>query len=335
MILHFRKEFSPASKLFEREFGVSIDVYIHFYEFVCNLLTKKLTEFEKKAPKLPNGQIAVMQKETIYMFIFHIMIEEKDIIKKMGRKIQPLIQRLILDPTEIIDDQLQFHQLTRKPILKAVTGELIISPDLFLDSLFTNTHYSFLQGSKKISDCYQSITSDSFLTQIEAITRKFGYTQLHTNLELYEGKVQLGDLDLVLKNKSGHTLIIEAKRHALPMQVYFKDMEATQKRLNDLKKKWESKVIRRTEHLKEKHVAYGIKEPYTYIIVSLNPEILSHHSDILCLTLNELESYLSIEDKKETSFNEIVEITYDNNDWHLSEAELKQLWVDGMTILCK
>jgi len=333
LILLFRKEFSPASMLFEREFGVSIDVYIHFYEYVSNLLIKKLSEFEKIAPKLPNGQISSMQEETIYMFISHIMVAEKDIIKKMGRKIQPLIQRLILDPTEIVDDQLHYHQLARKPILRAVTGELIISPDLFLDSLFTNTHYSLLQGSKAISDLYQSITGNSFLTQVQAITRKYGYTRVHTNLELYKGKVQLGDLDLVLKNKSGHTLIIEAKRHALPMQVYFKDTEATLKRLDDLKKKWESKVIRRIEHLKEKHIAYGIKEPYTYLIVSLNPEILSHHSDILCLTLNELESYLSIKDKKEISFKKIVEITYNNNDWHLTEAELKQLRVDGMTII--
>ncbi|PYY27522.1 hypothetical protein [Paenibacillus illinoisensis] len=333
LILLFKKEFTPASKLFIHEFGVTIDVYIHFYEYVCNILIKRLTEFETKAPKLPNGQISSMQEETIYMFISHIMIDEKDIIKKMGQKVRPLIQRLILDPTEIIDDQLHFHQLARKPILRAVTGELIISPDLFLDSLITNTHYSLLQGSKTISDEYQAITANIFLTQIQVITRKFGYTRVHTNLELYEGKSQIGDLDLVLKDKSGHTLIIEAKRHALPMQVYFKDVEATHKRLNELKKKWESKVKRRMDHLKEKHIAYGIKEPYTYLIVSLNPEILSHYSDILCLTLNEFESYLSIEDKKDISFKEIVGITYNNKDWHLSQAELKQLRVDGMTII--
>lgn len=333
LLLYFKKEFTPASKIFEREFGVSIDDFILFYGYVSNLLIKKLTEFEKNAPKLPNGRVSTMEQGTIFTFISHIMINENDIIKKIGRRFLPLIQRLILDPTEIVDNQLQFHQLVRKPILRAVTGELIVSPDLFLDSLFTNTHYSLLQGSKNNRDEYQAITGNSFLNDIQVITRKYGYTKLHTNLELYEGKKQLGDLDIVLKNKNGHTLIIEAKRHALPMQVYFKDVEATQKRLIELKNKWERMVNIRIKHLKENHSMYGIKKPYTYLIVTLNPEILSHYSDIICLTLNELESYLSMEDKDDISFQDIFKIMYENKSWHLSEDELRQLWVDGMTII--
>ncbi|MBB6633294.1 hypothetical protein [Cohnella thailandensis] len=323
---HFRSEFDGVSDLFRAEFGVTFETYIRFYYYIGNKLLRKLTEFFASAPKLENGNMAPFALSSILMFTPHIMISEKEITDALGEKIRPLINRLILSPEEINEKELRFYALNRKPLLRAITGHLIVSPELFLDGLFTNTHYSFLEGKHK--EAYKAKTSDLFLERIINISRKFGYRVLRRNLELFEGKQQIGDLDIVLRNRDGHTLLIEAKKHSLPLEVYFKNVQAVADRLSYLHKDWEKKVNRRIAHLSSNYSRYKIEKSFAYIIVTKNPEIISHYSNLMCLTIEELEVYLS-SGNLTLSFNDVFNIM--NRQSELNEAELEMIRQEDLT----
>lgn len=324
---NFKIEFSTVSTLFKREFGVSIDEFIRLYSYLGGRLREKLKKFISFAPKLANGNINEHDGLTINLYQHAVYFTQDEIYKNLGKKYQPLFERLTLNPTDIKDSELKYHMLTRKPFIQTVTGHLIVSPELLLDGLFTNTHYSFLEG--EFHDEYKEKMSKAFVNQIIKIARKYGYRRINTEVELYEGKKQLGDIDLVLEHKSGHMLLIEAKNHALPLDVYFKDIEATKMRLHNLKTKWEKKVQNRINHLESNHTTYDIKKPYKYLIVSSNPELLSHYSEILCLTLDEFEFFLK-GGNWDSNFNKIFEELY--NPPTFTKEEMQHLKNDHLTI---
>ena len=54
-------------------------------------------------------------------------------------------------------------------------------------------------------------------------------------------KKTIGDIDLILKNNEGSHLLIEAKNHALPLAVYFKDSDKTLAHLEYLQNEWEKR----------------------------------------------------------------------------------------------
>src|SRR5690606_31302238 len=133
--------------------------------------------------------------------------------------------------------------------------------------------------SDNVKEEYKKRYSDKFVDRLETIASKHGYVEHSRELELYEGKNQIGDLDIVLFNEQkNHYLLIEAKNHALSLDVYFHDFEATEKRLEYLTNAWEKKVERRYNNVKDSHEKYGIGSSFDYIIVSRYPEILSHFS---------------------------------------------------------
>ena len=95
-----------------------------------------------------------------------------------------------------------------------------------------------------------------------------------------------------ITKKLDQYLLIEAKSHSIPLNVYFGDIIATKKHLQYLQSYWENKVSTRFEHLNKHLKDYNIGNNYKYIIVSKYPEILSHFSKFLVLSLEEYEYFL-------------------------------------------
>jgi hypothetical protein len=219
--------------------------------------------------------------------------------------------------------------LTRRPFI--IIGDLaIISPQLLLDSLFANTHYSLIE-SKETKDKYLATQSGSFLDKISGIGEKYGYEEIDREKLLFEGKNTIGDIDLVLKNSEGHHLLIEAKNHALPLGVYFKIPEDTLLHLHYLQNEWEKKVKRRSHHLRNNHHKYGLPNNFTYLVVSRFPEVAAHFSEILMLSIEEFSSWLEI-DAKPMSFSEFYPICYAQSMVQFSEDEISRLREDGLFI---
>ncbi|MNI37042.1 hypothetical protein D3C73_911150 [compost metagenome] len=107
------------------------------------------------------------------------------------------------------------------------------------------------------------------------IGQKNGYEEVDRELELYEGRNQIGDIGLVLKNNDDHFILIEAKNHALPLNVYFKDFEAVSTRLKYLQGDWEKKVNKRISQLSSKHTAIWF---FHYVKLSFEAKTRLHCS---------------------------------------------------------
>ena len=111
-----------------------------------------------------------------------------------------ILERLTFNYENFNPKELKFHQITRQPFI-AKDNTLVISPELILDSLFTNIHYSLIE-SLDIKAEYISRQASLFLDKIATIATKFDYTEVDRELDLYEGKNQIGDIDILFKHKS-------------------------------------------------------------------------------------------------------------------------------------
>jgi hypothetical protein len=322
LIDNFKKEYLPFNDLFVKEIGVSVNEFCDLINKILNLITERIKEKQDSFPKLENGNVDIQDSRTFIGFSLCYLFDKSELYEQFESKFHSVIKRLTFEPEEFNENELRFHFVTRKPLIE-IGKTFAISPELILDSIFTNTHYSLLE-SPEIKHEYISKQSDYFVDQIVEIANKYGYDEIDRELELYERKNQIGDLDVVLKNQNGHFLIIEAKNHALPLDIYFKDVTKTREHLEYLKDKWESKVIKRKNHLAENHSKYGIGKNHKYIVVSLFPEIISHFSNLLVLSIKELEMYLESNDL-EISFEEFYSKLYKKHGQQYSEEEIEEL----------
>ncbi|SDW90969.1 hypothetical protein SAMN05421882_103725 [Nitrosomonas communis] len=74
----------------------------------------------------------------------------------------------------------------RRPILTK-DDLYIISPELLLDSLFTNTHYSLIE-SRNAKDTYLEVQSERFLDKIADVGRMHGYAEIDRERRLFKKK---------------------------------------------------------------------------------------------------------------------------------------------------
>lgn len=286
----FEEEYKNYDDLFAIEFNIKLDIFINFYNYLLDETRNKIEKLINKFPHLPNGNVDIRNTEFMKMYSKTCYMRMDEIIKKFSRGINPVIERLTFNPDNFDEKELRYHQIARQPIIKPLDNQsLLISPELLLDSLFINTHYSLLEASPRVGEEYKKRYSNVFLDKIIKISKKAGYEEVARNKELFEGKNSIGDLDLILKDHNNNFLIIEGKNHSLPLKIYFKDIFATKKHLDDLTNNWEHKVIRRFQHIQTKHSDYNIGSSFKYIIVSRFPEIISHYSNLLILSIDEFE----------------------------------------------
>ncbi len=293
-LTYFKKEYAAYSDLFQQTFGISIDTFIGIINWILDTISAQVKNNEKKFVFLENGNISAKAYGTIMYFGQSLLLEKKLLFNKFGKKIKKIITRLTYKPEEFDEQQLKYNLIARQPIINFDSHFLIISPEILLDSLFVNTHYSLLETGQSKEE-YKKRYSKTFIDKISKKASKVGFLEVGRGLELYEDGDNIGDIDLILKNNNNnHFLLVEAKNHALPLDVYFHDFEATRKRLKELTEEWENKVDRRYKHLKANHSKYGIGDSFKYIIVSRSPEIISHFSQYLIVSLDEFERIYQI-----------------------------------------
>lgn len=327
LIENFKKEYAPVRDLFEQAYGISVD---EFCDFVNWLLDRSISEIEKAKNSfeyLDNGNVKDQSIQTMIAHIPSFLITIDEMNKQFPGKYSNVIEALTFNEEVYDECQLRFHLITRSPLIK-IENFYIVSPELLLDSMFTNTHYSLLESSE-VSETYKAIQANLFIDKLTSICGQYGYSEVERELDLYEGKKQLGDIDLILKDENNNFLLIEAKNHALAMDIYFKDVKKTKEHLDSLKQKWEKKVKKRVDFLKSHHEKYNIPATYQYIIVSRYPEIISHYTDLLVLSMAEFEHWLS-KNRWSSNFEEITNNFYNMHGTTYSEEELTELSKSGL-----
>lgn len=252
----FKVEYKNYEDMFLKVYGLSIENYIDFIRSIIDKITKRMKEAEEKCHKYPNGNVDENNLKTFWQLGTCFLFKTEEMPLYSDEKYKMLIDKLTFDPIELDERQLRYFLVNRKPLIY-IKNFYIISPELLLDHIFTNTHYSLLEFSS-VKDEYKERYSKYFLDKISLVCSKYGYREEKRTVELYDGKKQLGDLDLLFINKSGQHLVVEAKNHSLPLNVYFEDLQATKERLADLRIKWEDKVIKRYEYLKRTILSWAL-----------------------------------------------------------------------------
>lgn len=321
LIQSFKEEYLPVSELFEKEIGISVDEFCMLIDQLLKKVTDKIRLKEKLFEKLPNGNVNVESYITFLHFIQCFLEDKEALLNSFEKKFHTVIERLTFKPSSFNERELRFHQVTRQPLFQFDTL-FVISPELILDSLFTNIHYSLTEAPGKQN--YMAKKASTFLDKIANIAFKFGYIEVGREIDLFEGKNQIGDIDIMFKNSEGHFLLIEAKNHMLPMDIYFKDVEKTKEQLTYQQNEWVKKVARRFDHLKSNYTSYGIPEDHLYMVVSRFPEVISHYSDLLILSLEEFEIWLE-KFKNITSFTQFYDYHYEADNRKMTREEMNEL----------
>ncbi|MDR2993174.1 MAG: hypothetical protein LBV11_04965, partial [Bacillus cereus] len=221
-ISKFDNDYVQYKDLIEKHFDIEYKKFIEFYQYIINYLKRKYKVMEQYMPRLKGGNVSVDNYTSLIMFSSSSYIPIKTLERRFGKSIINFINKLVFNPDEFDEiEGLRYHSFNRKPLIKS-DNKLYLSPELILDSMPINSHYSLLEGSKKISEAYKQRSSNYFVDDIAKLARNYGYKEVGRELDLFEGKQAIGDIDLILKNHEGHYLLIEAKKHALPLDVYFK-----------------------------------------------------------------------------------------------------------------
>ncbi|MDW8852578.1 hypothetical protein SD960_20925 [Flavobacterium sp. MMLR14_040] len=319
----FKANYLPFGDIFELEFKISLDEFIQLINYILDKVIAQLNQDE--LIKLENGKVDVQALGTILAFGKAMIINKVDLFDHFGVKIEHILSRLSFNLDEFDIEQLRYNLIARQPLLD-YGKQIIVSPELLLDSIFINSHYSLLEAGEHKEE-YKKRDSDFFVDKLADKAAKYGYSEVERERELYDGKKQIGDIDLILKNSNNHFLLIEAKNHSIPLDVYFHDFQAMEKRLEYLKNEWEKKVNRRIDHLKTKSLNYDIPSNHTYVIVSKSPEILSHFSEILVLSEFEFDYWLK-QDNIDSSFDLLFQDLYNMEQQRFTVEQLEQIQKD-------
>lgn len=322
LIASFKEEYSPFDDLFEIELGINVEEFCWFISHLTTTVTEDIASRVETFEKYENGNVNVMSSLTFFNYVAGYVLKKDSIFDGIDKKFQKLIERLTFNAELFDENNLRYHYITRCPIIEY--GEYVfISPELVLDSLFTNIHYSLIE-SETIKQKYMARKADLFLSKIASIASRYGYTEVKREYDLFEGKNKIGDIDIYFRNDANEYLLIEAKNHALPMDVYFKDISKTNEHLTYLKNEWEKKVVRRVNHLKSNHNSYGIPANYQYIVVSRFPEVISHNSDLFVVSIQEFEIWLE-KHKSVTKFETFNSIVYGDIGTRFKKEDMDEL----------
>jgi phage anti-repressor protein len=111
------------------------------------------------------------------------------------------------------------------------------------------------------------------------------------------------------------------------MDIYFKDIAKTKQHLTHLQNEWEVKVKRRYDHLIANRGKYSFTNNYSYIVVSKYPEIISHYSELLILSIQEFEVWLA-KYKHVTSYDDFYQMHWEVSRQTLTIEEIEMLQND-------
>jgi len=317
LIQRLHDEYANVAELFESDNQISLSAYCAGIGTLARILREKGTLAEEVCTSA-DGRIYPQERNTFVAMAGIMIFTDAELQASISPEFLKYLQNHPFAVESQNDDELRFHYLSRRPFFVG-NGFTVLSPDLIFDSILDNAHFTLLESEASKQE-YMAKKSGQFIDQIASVASAFGYTEVERERDLYEGKNNIGDIDLVLNNNvTGHTLFIEAKNHALPLDVYFVKPDAIDQHINRTSD-WEKKVKRRIEHVK----AGAQPKPWDYIVVSRMPEPYSHVTDLLVLSLDEFQFWLA-QAPRPATFTEVYKAIYKLNLPNISVEQLQEL----------
>lgn len=330
LVARLRQEYTDVADLFEADSGISLEAYCEGTLDLLRLLRERGEDQERKAAFTAQGRVDIEAKQTFIAVAQGMYFTDAHLAGALSPEFMSYMRRNSFDGTKFDDSELRFHYLTRRPFLFGA-GFAILSPDLIFDSLFDNVHFSLLE-SNEAKNKYKERRAAQFVNEIARVAAKAGYLEIERDVDLTKGKQKLGDIDLVLRNDAtGHTLLVEAKNHALPLPVYFRSPQALDAHIATTRD-WERKVQRRTEHVRGDSASYAVSGAWDYLIVSNMPEPLSHVSPVLVLCLQEFANWV-VQRERQACFNDFFQAFYKPESANMSMDEMQYLLNEGYTLV--
>ena len=321
-------EYADVADLFESENGISLAAYCEGMATLGFAIQARGAEAEYACVDA-KGMIYPDQLKTFIAIARSMIFTDAELEPLLTPEFLTYLRQHFFDANAQNDAELRFHYMSRRPFLMG-QGFAILSPDLVFDSVLDNAHFTLLE-SEESKQTYMNRKSMQFIDQIVSAASTVGFEEIDRDVYLMEGKDTIGDIDLIMRNKeTGNTLLIEAKNHALPLDVYFVSPDSI-KRHVDRTLDWERKVRRRIAHLQGNKSTYPLEGSWDYVIVSRMPEPISHVTDLLVLSLDEFQFWIR-ENPRLTAFSDIYSAIYMRNRPNMSIEEMQKFQQQGFIL---
>jgi len=329
LVRRLYREFSGVNAMFEAQCGVSLEAFCTGLIHLDLVLKDRVQAILDVIGERTTDSFQVADIRTFVGMSRAIFFTDAELAASFTPAFISYLRTHPFVPAEASDTELRFHYLTRRPFLMGA-GFAVLSPELCFDSVLRNAHFTLLEEAES-KPKYMAAAASSFLDRIADSAAAYGYEEVDREIDLFEGKRKLGDIDLILNNPTtNHTILVEGKNHALPLEVYFRSPEAIDAHVARTRD-WEEKVQRRIVHLRSASPNYSVAGSWDYIIVSRMPEPLSHLSDLLILSIDELELWFS-RSPRDTSFVQFYDNVYVQEHPDVSEDELRDLYEAGYVL---
>lgn len=330
LVERLRQDYADLGDLFESDCGITLNAFCDGMLDLQKMLLIKIEAQMQKAAFRTNGLVDIEASQTFIAIARGFHFADSELASSLSSEFVGYMKRNPFDEEKFSDSELRFHYLTRRPFLMG-EGFFILSPDLIFDSLLANVHFTLLE-SDAAKDEYKKRRSEQFVDEISHAAIRAGYSEVARDVDLVKGKQQLGDIDLVLTNTStGHTLFVEAKNHALPLPVYFRNPHAINAHINSTRD-WERKVMRRIEHLCGDSPSYSVTGSWDYLVVSRMPEPLSHVTALLVLSMYEFSNWVT-QTPRPSSFVDFYQAFYKPNVEKMSMVEMQRFIDEGFSLV--
>ncbi len=286
----FRPAFDPE---LAKAFGLDARDIMEFYGRLEDGISERMREAVTRMPRLEAGLVDATNIEAFQAARFAYTLNYTAFIDRFGPRRQgfrKFFRRVSLSSEDVDEGELRHFAIWRRPLLRLDSRHFTLSPELLGFSVNIGLHYELLRGPST-KDAYQAKRAQQFQTRSERALEEAGLYILGRNLAARYGPTDLGDID-ILAEDSDRYLTVECKGVALPLPVYFHDLayirDVHLPYLRD-EKRWDSKVVDRQLWLDAQRPSLGLSpsKPITSVIITENAEVISHFSDVVCLTIRE------------------------------------------------
>lgn len=325
-----RQEVAGLEEQFAETFGLSLDSYCAGWIQLKSMFETKVQAALDRIDPQNTGHFDVDQVNTFVAMAGAMYFSDREFDSSLSASFVKYLRSQSFEPGSLQGDELRFHYLTRRPFLIG-RGFAVLSSDLCFDSIVDNLRFTLLESSGS-KHAYKAAASAKFLDQVAENAKSNGYVEVAREVDLKQGKSEIGDIDLVLFNAStNHTLLVEGKNHALPLAVYFCSPNDIDDHVTTTRD-WEKKVKRRIAHLRSETSSYKVSGDWDYIVVSRMPEPLAHYTDLLVLCIDEFKQWIG-QTPMEFQFEEFYRRTYRPDQPNMTMVEMEGIMEKGYSLL--
>lgn len=302
---------------FLQVFGLTIKQVSEFYDQMLAEVSTNLTRAVRSMPQLSEDRVDIMSFDSFRAARFAYTINYDTFLDRFGlekKHFRKFLLKQMLKRDEVDEFELRHFIVWRHPICRLSRAAFTFSPEILTFSPNIGLHYALLEDSRT-KDSYQAKRAAQFQNRVEATLILSGLRVIGTNLDAKVGKREIGDIDILAEDERFY-FNVECKGAILPLRVYFHDFDYIRDvhlpYLRD-EKEWDKKVVTRGRWLEEHRQELQLTgdKPIVSLIVSDSPEVLSHFSPTLCLSLHEFPLWYAsvLKEKRFIDFNEFLKET--------------------------